>query len=805
MKRLFTAFSQRLTLSACLLTNVSGIAAHTTVMVKVHRHPAANSQSASHDSTGTIRGRVTRAESHAVSNIVVVLEPGARRTVAGSDGSFRFDAVAQGAYLIRATLEQTLYASKRIRVRGGDTVDVELRLGPTRLADVRVTADGQLPTTASSATRSSAPILETPYSLSVVTSHQLEVQRPRSLNEALRYSAGVQAEQFGGVDNAFDFIVLRGSTSGTNGIFIDGVQLATPGFVGFRIEPYGTESFEILRGAASVLSGQSSPGGMVNAASKRAPQTPVRELMLEGGSFGTAQGRFDVGGPIGNGALSYRVTGLARSAGTQVEFGKNDRLFVAPAIAWYGANTTIDANVQLQKDGAGHFQFLPAVGTYLSNPSGVIPVDRNDGEPAFNRYDRRQVGASYRIEHRIGQRVALRQHVRYDHASADYDAVFGVSLDSTDASERRLLRSTFTAAGVTDGFTVDNQAEVRMGGAGTPTTILAGVDYQHYRFVEADGIGDAPPLDLFTPIYGAPVVRPALYADATTTRNQTGLYLNGRTLVGNRFAASLGLRQNFLSSRTEDRLATATTSQDNDKLRLQAGLAYLSPSGLVPHVSYSESFLPVIGTDANGEPFKPESGQQFEVGLRYRPRSRSVSVAAAGFDLRRTNVATPSLTNPALQIQKGEVRSRGIELEATGKIATGLTVISAVTIQDVSVTKSNAGDQGNRPVAIANSLASLWLDYERTRGTVTGLGFGAGIRYQGATFGDPENTFKVDGFALVDATVRYDWHRALFAVNAQNLFDKRHIAGCFGAATTATATCYYGRARTLIASLRYRW
>jgi len=805
MKRFWKACSCRLMFSAGLLIELPAavMAPAATHAIEPRLFPAVVTSFTRQDTVGTVRGRVVQADSRPAANAVVVLEPGTRQTVTETDGSFRFDGVPQGPYAIRATLAPELRASQRIRVRGGSALNLELRLEPNRLSKVRVTADRALATTSSVATKSVAPIAETPYSVSVVTSHQLEVQRPLSVNEALRYSAGVQAEQFGGIDNGFDFFVVRGFFGGSNGIFRDGVQLATPGFVGFRVEPYGTESLEILRGAASVLAGQINPGGLVNAVTKRAPQAPVREIMAEFGNFGTAQGRFDVGGPIGTGGLSYRVTGVARNAGTQVEFGKNNRLFVAPAVAWYGANTTIDVNVQLQKDEAGHFQFLPAVGTYLANRNGAIPISLNDGEPGFNRFDRHQFGAGYRIEHRIGERVALRQGARFDRASADYDAVFGTALDTVDTTQRRLLRGSFIAGGITEGFTVDNHAEFRVGGTRTSSTILAGFDYQQFRFNEADGIGDAPSLDLFKPTYGASITTPPLYADATTTRTQTGVYLNGRSVFADRLAASFGIRQNFLSNRTEDRLAKATTSQDNNKLRFQAGLAYLDPTGLVPHVSYSESFLPVIGNDANGKPFKPESGRQLEAGLRYKPRGRSLGLAAAVFDLRRQNVTTPSTTNPALQLQTGEVQSKGIELEASGQIVSGLTIISAVTLQDVTITKSNAGDSGKRPTGIANSLASLWLDYAATKGPLAGLGFGSGIRYQGSTFSDAANAFEVNGSALVDATIRYDWRRALFAVNAQNLFDKQYVAGCNG--DRPTATCFYGRARTIVGSVQYRW
>lgn len=194
----WTALARRLTISLGLLATLPSRASALATPCCVDTRAIAVTTVP--DSLGSIRGRVNRAETGPASNAIVELEPGARRTVAGLDGSFRFDGVPRGTYELRATLATDLHASRRIRVRGGDTVTLEIRLEPTRLANVRVTADRR--TTSSVATRGSAPIREIPYSLSVIDSHQLEVQRPGSVNEALRYSAGVQAEQFGGVDNA---------------------------------------------------------------------------------------------------------------------------------------------------------------------------------------------------------------------------------------------------------------------------------------------------------------------------------------------------------------------------------------------------------------------------------------------------------------------------------------------------------------------------------------------------------------------------------------------------------------------------
>ena len=145
-----------------------------------------------------------------------------------------------------------------------------------------------------------------------------------------------------------------------------------------------------------------------------------------------------------------------------------------------------------------------------------------------------------------------------------------------------------------------------------------------------------------------------------------------------------------------------------------------------------------VGTDAAGNPFKPEEGRQDEVGIE---------VPAAGleqfrrpcpvFDLVKQNVLTPDPADPVNnQVQTGEIRSRGIELEGVASFDFGLDVTLAYTFLDAEITKSNAdGEQGNRPgQTAASTRASLWADYTIPEGDFAGLGVGAGVRYIGPSF-----------------------------------------------------------------------
>jgi iron complex outermembrane receptor protein len=647
--------------------------------------------------------------------------------------------------------------------------------------------------------KTGAPLLETPFSVTVIPRGRIEEQRAQSLNEVLRYAPGVQSEQYGGLDQAYDFLTIRGFGGPSfDGLFRDGLQLYTFGFTGFRVEPYGAEAIEVLRGAATVLYGQTGPGGLVNVVSKRPPAAPLRELTLEGGNFDHLEGRADFGGPLGTGGWRYRITGLVRNSDTQVDFEPNDRVFVAPALSWSGARTSFTFLGQYQSDSAGHFQFLPQTGTLDPSPNGRIPETRADGEPAFDAFDRRQYSAGYVFERRLSERVRLRQRGSFDHVDVDYQDVFGTGLDPGDPSQRSLTRATFTILGDTDVISVDSQALADVQTGGVSHAILAGLDYQHSTFDSVDGFGEAPPLDVFTPTYGAPIVRPSPYADAQTRQGQVGVYAQDRVRLPGGLVALLAGRQNFVSADIEDRLAATTTDEDTDKFVWQGGLVFTNRAGLVPHFSYSESFQPVPGRDASDRAYQPQTGRQYELGLRYQPPAHSLALSVAAFDLRRQNVLTSDPTNPANQIQTGEVASRGLEFEAESAFGPGWRLNAAYCYQDVEITKSNDGDVGLRPEAIPAHLASLWVHHDIRSGSLAGLEAGAGVRYQGATL-DETNTVEVDGFTLVDAVLGYGRGPVRVALNAQNLLDTEHVAGC------AYGNCYYGRSRTVYASATFSW
>jgi iron complex outermembrane receptor protein len=208
----------------------------------------------------------------------------------------------------------------------------------------------------------------------------------------------------------------------------------------------------------------------------------------------------------------------------------------------------------------------------------------------------------------------------------------------------------------------------------------------------------------------------------------------------------------------------------------------------------------VLASPAPGAaPFEPETGQQYEIGVKYQPPGSNAFVTLSAFDLTRQNVTS---FNGVLGFddQTGEVRSRGIELEGVASLTSNLDIKAAYTYLDMEITENNGVNEGNTPDGRAEHVASLRADYTVKGGPWAGLGFGGGVRYTGETFAGDDNAFKVPSYTLADVSIHYERDRWRFALSAQNLFDKEYIARCFNA-----DFCFYGAVQEVTASVRYRF
>jgi iron complex outermembrane receptor protein len=672
---------------------------------------------------------------------------------------------------------------------------------------------GYLANQSATGTKTDTPILTTPQSISVVTKDQIAAQGAQNLVEALRYTPGVTLDIFGAT-TFFDAIKLRGFEAPR---YLDGLRLPLdPGtqFAYPRIETYGLERIEVLRGPSSVLYGQTDPGGLINMISKRPTATPQGEIVGTFGSFNRFQGAFDSSGPLDkNGEFLYRLVGLGYSTDGQQDFVHQNKVFIAPSLTW---RPTTDTSLTLLShysniDNKGWQQYVPGGAAGLApNPFGRIPYSRYIGEPGVDRYRLEQFSVGYAFEQRFDNILQFRSNFRYFDVSQN---LAGVRSEGLLPDFRTALRSFNYVNSAAQNVAMDNQLQADFATGPLIHKALVGIDYQRQASTSNYKFAFIGPIDVFAPVYGGPVPAAntlAPFIDTETTAKQVGAYIQDQVKL-DRWTLTLTGRQDWAQAETLSKafFPAAGLYLQNDKATTgRVGLNYLFDIGLSPYVNYATSFVPTSGTNQFGQVFKPTTGEGPEIGVKFKPVGSNLMLTAAVFELAQQNVLTADPTNVIFSVQTGEVRVRGIELEARGNVTRELEIVAGYSKYDPKVTKSNDGFVGNILVNTALDQAAVWAKYTWLDGPVAGLGIGGGVRYVGQSFGDAANRILIPNYTLFDATVSFDFKYLRpdlkgwsAQINATNLTNKYYVASC----ATALAYCGLGAARTVLGTVRYAW
>lgn len=698
---------------------------------------------------------------------------------------------------------------------------------PVQLEAVTVNAYRQAETI-SAATKTDTPLIETPQSVSVIERVEMDARGVQNLNEATRYTAGVLPEPQG-IDNRVDDLYIRGFDAGSWGanLVLDGLRVPTDGNLSWNraaFNAWNLERVEVLKGPSSVLYGQMAPGGMVNQVSKmpRLGQEQVVQAQVDGNGRPTAA--FDLGGANEGENVLWRMVGLYGDGDTQIDHTKHKQWFLAPSatIKFNSDATRLTLLGMYQKDtGGSTFQFLPYQGSVVPGADGYIKNKTFLGEPDWNVYDREIWTLGWQFEHKFNDNWKLSQNARYTHVDSLYRATVGFGVrgaavtDLNTLTDGRILkRRAVQGEGDSNAKNIDTRIEGKFATGSLQHTLLAGFDWQqvHWTFLRkmANVLPDDIAIDIYDPVYSYYDFEPTLTVTQMSTDekdSQFGVYLQDQLAWGN-WRFTLGGRYDWTRMDSLNRLTSARTVTKDKAFTGRAGITYLFDNGLAPYVSYAESFQPVGGVQRSGDTFKPVTGKQWEVGIKYEPENFDGMVMLSAYELTQENVLTADPANTggeSFQVQTGKVRVRGVELEGRVTPMEGLSVIGAVTRMTSKVVRNNDGYEGNRMIRVPDWMGSLWLDYTVQRGALKGLGVGAGVRYIDDTHGDLANILHIPSYTLFDAAIRYDVGRVgngnlRLSLNASNLADKRYVATC-----TAATSCYYGSGRTVMATARYSW
>lgn len=668
---------------------------------------------------------------------------------------------------------------------------------------------GMVATKTLSATKTSAELVKTPQSVSVVTRDQMDALDATSVSQALRYTAGAFTE-YRGSSNRNDEVFVRGFSYVPK--FLDGLSFgATASSQTGTVDPWLLERVELVRGPASVLFGQVNPGGLISMTSKRPTSEPIHKVQFSTGNRDLAEGAFDFGGPLSDdGRVLYRLNGIARTQHNQVEDYKDSRVAIAPAITWYpNDQTRFTLLTSYQKDpDAGYRNFLPAYGTVTSANGKYIPLDFNVSDPDYDQSWREQTMVGYEFEHQFNDMMTFRQNARYDSIKQKYRyLVYFNSKPESTLLSRRAQHEERT----TNEFGIDNQLEAQFATAQMNHTLLGGLDYKssNDKQLLMRGSGSQYDMDWTHPVYGVNVDESTFSPASHEQQNldQMGLYLQDQ-MSWNNWELLLSGRYDWTEVRTTDYIDSEKTQQNDNKFTWRTGLLYAFDFGLSPYISYSTSYEPNLQTNRapGSAPFKPTTGKQTEVGVKYQPVDNTL-MSLALYDLKQSNVSTYNSTLGWFE-NAGEVRSKGVEAEIHSSLWDSVNLIGSYTYTDAeTVNTTVAGTEGKTPARIPAHMASAFASYTFPGGPLKSLTTGVGVRYIGTSYGDAKNTFKVPAVDLYDAMVSYELGElnsslkgAAVQFNVNNIADTKYVASC--ASDTA---CFYGVGRTVTATVSYSW
>lgn len=626
--------------------------------------------------------------------------------------------------------------------------------------------------------KTNTPIEEIPQSVSVIGRQQLDDQGAKKVDEALRYTAGVFAQPFG-ADSDTNWMFIRGFQATATGTYLDGLPLFSFAFGAFYIDTFNMERIEVLRGPASVLYGGANPGGLVNYISKRPEGERKRRIEAGINDAGTAYVGVDIADRV-NEKFDYRFSGIFTGGDGYTDFSEELRGSFSPSITWRptaDTSLTVLGNYTFFDQNHGGGSFLPYIGTVRPAAFGRIRRDANFTEPDIDTYVRKQVTVGYELEHAINDAWAVRQNFRFGHADIKEISLYpygylGFSPTPTDP-DFLLQRINFGHNTDLTTVTVDNQLEGNVDTGPINHRLLFGFDYKYVDMDQMQATGTATPISAVAPIYGALQGIRTPYIDQNIKQNQFGLYLQDQLRFGNGWIVTLNGRYDYVDTKAK---GTPEYTGKDAKFSGRAGLAYEFESGITPYASVATFFLPLVGSTLATNMFKPESGYQYEVGVKYRPTFLDALFTLSLFDLTRENV----VTGPFLaETQIGEVNSKGIELEAKVNVTDNLRVLASFTAFNLQITDdANAALIGNTPFIVPEQQAALGLDYTIDSGVLKGLILGGGVRYIGSSWADNENTMKVPSATVFDARIGYKRDNWGVDLNITNVFDKKFVASC---------------------------
>jgi iron complex outermembrane recepter protein len=634
--------------------------------------------------------------------------------------------------------------------------------------------------------RSGASPLDTSQSVNVVPEQVLKDQLPRNLDDALVNISGItQTNTLAGTQDA---VLRRGFGDNRDGsIMRNGMPL-----VQGRALTAAVESVEVLKGPASLLYGIMDPGGIVNTIGKQPELYQHGSITLLGSTYAHdkngADGTLDITGPIGDGGLAYRFIGYGVSEDYWRNFGRHREMLIAPSLAWYGDTTKVQLNYE-------HREFLTPFdrGTAVVNGAPLaIPTTRRLDEPFNNMWGQSDLMQAS-VEQKLDDNWKVTAAYSYNTETFSANQLRISSVDPKTGVEKRSDDGTWGSLSNVSYGTSYLQGDVSVGGF--RNEILFGGDAQYRTIYRRDLIRQATPnFNFYDPVYG--LVQPGTTisppdSDQTDKLGTRSFFAQDTFHLTNWLALVGGVRwMEYEQLAGKGRPFVTNTNLAGDKVLPLGGAIFKLNDQLSYYVSYTQSLKPTSTIAAFSSGFvvdstiAPEEGTQWETGLKFDVNKR-LSGTLAVYDIEKKNVLVLQDNGNGTSTGRaaGKARSRGVELDVTGRLSDNWSMIGSYGYTDARLVDDPV-DGNAKLLNAAMNTASLYLVYDFADALPGRLRLGGGAHYVGDRPGDALNTFFLPAYTVADVfasyETKYDKLPVIYQFNVKNLFDKVYYTSTTG-------------------------
>lgn len=706
-----------------------------------------------------LRGTVLDPARAALPGIEVVVTPkgngAAQCAITGPDGSFTVP-LTLGSYAVRIAAEGFSEWTSQLTWKAGEaapSLEAVLQLGSAREVVTVIERGGYL-TPAASSLKSAVPLLDVPQAVAVVNRSLIRDLSMQNMADVVRYVPGITMAQGEGHRDA---PVIRGNAT-TADFFVNGVR----DDVQYFRDLYNVERVEAIKGANALTFGRGGGGGILNRVTKQAEFFPVREVSLQGGTYGNRRGNADFGHNFGD-RFALRVNTLYENSNSFRHDVNLERYGIAPAVSYKpDARTLLRFNYEYFHDGR-------TVDRGVSSLNG-LPLTRyrstffGDPDASYSRAGVHLGSAS--IERQFGGWL-----LRNTAMIGDYDKFYqNVFPGAVNAAQAAVSISGYN--NLTGRRNIFNQTD--WSGAITTGplrhTLLIGSEFGRQstaNFRETAYFGNAT--SILTPLtqtnrgFGAAFRQSATDADNSTLSRVAAVFVQDQIQVNRFVQVVAGVRYDAFRLDFTNRRGTGEKLNRPDNLVApRLGLVLKPAASVSLYTSYGVSYLPSAGDQfssltATTQSLRPERFNNYEAGAKWDAAKR-LSITGAVYRLDRNNSVSRDPNNPAVLLQTGSQRSNGVEIGASGSLTSRWQITGGYAAQKAFISSpTTAAVLGALVPLVPRHSLSLWNNYNVTRR----FGAGLGLIRQSMMWAGIDNTVRLPGFTRADAALFYRLSEAL--------------------------------------------